>query len=143
VLHKVISTPVLRPDRTLLQTPGYGGATGCYLAGRAVPDPIPQAPTRREVDVQVARRFLVGEFLADFPWRTAADRAWQRYSAGAGTKGPRWYSWAWVQLTPEPETASSVDAVGGADDTGEAVTGVHHVLTRRNDSTGELAFHLC
>src|SRR6266540_4491657 len=28
-------------------------------------------------------------------------RAWQRRSAGAGSKGQRWYSWAWVQLQPE------------------------------------------
>lgn len=32
--------------------------------------------------------------------------AWQRLSAGAGAKGPRWYDWAWhplwrLQLTPE------------------------------------------
>lgn len=72
VLHKVISTPVLQPDGTLLQTPGYDPATGCYLAGRAELAPIPEHPSPDEVDQ--ARRFLLGTFLADFPWRTPADR---------------------------------------------------------------------
>jgi hypothetical protein len=73
VLHKVISTPVLRPDGTLLQTPGYDPATGYYLAGRVRMDPIPDEPTK--ADVEEARAFLLGSFLADFPWRTTADRA--------------------------------------------------------------------
>lgn len=56
-----------------------------------------------------------------------SDHAWQRHSAGAGAHGPRFYSWAWFQLLPE-------------DDTG---TGVHHLLIRRNDSTGEYAYLRC
>ncbi|MGG2461440.1 IS701 family transposase [Streptomyces sp. RGM 3693] len=57
---------------------------------------------------------------------TVADRlpatAWQRYSAGNGAKGPRYYDWAWIY-------------------TG---TGSHrHLLIRRNRSTGELAFYIC
>ena len=102
---------------------------------------------------------------------TVPPQAWQRYSAGAGTKGPRWYSWAWIQLAPQPaphtnttnadnaDSADSADSDSGADsgdsdsdsggDSGgrardrEATTGVHYALIRRNDSTGELAFHLC
>ncbi|WP_426561391.1 hypothetical protein ACPPVT_14450 [Angustibacter sp. McL0619] len=73
VLSRVISTPVLRPDGSLLQTPGYDAATGFYLAGRVQLDPIPDRPTAAMV--QEARGFLLGRFLADFPWRTAADRA--------------------------------------------------------------------
>jgi len=73
VLHKVISTPILRPDGTLLQTPGYDEATGYYLAGRAVTEPIPEEPTAEQVTA--AREFLLGSFLADFPWCTNADRA--------------------------------------------------------------------
>lgn len=48
--------------------------------------------------------------------------AWQRRSAGAGAKGPRYYDWAWVQIGPD-----------------------HHrcLLIRRNPSTSELAFYLC
>jgi SRSO17 transposase len=54
-------------------------------------------------------------------------RAWQRVSAGAGSKGHRVYSWAWVGLEPEDP-----------DD-----TGAHHLLIRRNDATGELAYLRC
>ncbi|WP_292652773.1 hypothetical protein [Nocardioides sp.] len=73
VLHKVITTPVLRPDGTLLQTPGYDEATGYYLAGRILTDPIPEDPTAEQV--AEAREFLLGTFLRDFPWRTPSDRA--------------------------------------------------------------------
>ena len=52
---------------------------------------------------------------------------WQTYSAGKGSKGPRYYAWAWIALQPEDP-----------DDAGQ-----HHVLIRRNDSTGELAYLRC
>jgi len=54
-------------------------------------------------------------------------RAWQQHSAGAGAHGPRLYSWAWFRLLPEDDTD----------------TGVHHLLIRRNDDTGELAYLRC
>lgn len=72
-LHKVISTPVLRPDGTLLQTPGYDAATGYYLAGRIEYGEIPTEPTAAEV--AEAREFLLKRFLRDFPWVSPADRA--------------------------------------------------------------------
>jgi SRSO17 transposase len=53
--------------------------------------------------------------------------AWQKHSAGAGAHGPRLYSWAWFQLLAEDDTT----------------TGVHHLLIRRNDATGELAYLRC
>ncbi len=53
--------------------------------------------------------------------------AWQRHSAGAGAHGPRLYSWAWFALLAEDDTD----------------TGHHHVLIRRNDRTGELAYLRC
>ncbi len=58
---------------------------------------------------------------------TMPEQAWQTYSAGAGSKGPRYYAWTWITLLPE-------------DDDG---TGQHHLLVRRNDSTGELAYLRC
>ena len=57
-------------------------------------------------------------------------RAWQRYSAGAGSKGERVYSWAWISLLPE-------------DPDGDPDGGQHHLLIRRNDTTGELAYLRC
>jgi SRSO17 transposase len=47
-------------------------------------------------------------------------RCWHRVSAGAGSKGPRWYDWAWA----------SAHQPG------------HSLLIRRG-STGELAFYRC
>jgi SRSO17 transposase len=53
--------------------------------------------------------------------------AWQKHSAGAGAHGPRLYSWAWFRLLAEDDTD----------------TGIHHLLIRRNDATGELAYLRC
>jgi SRSO17 transposase len=53
--------------------------------------------------------------------------AWQTHSAGAGAHGLRLYSWAWFRLLPEDDTD----------------TGIHHLLIRRNDTTGEHAYLRC
>ena len=53
--------------------------------------------------------------------------AWQKQSAGAGAHGPRLYSWAWFRLLAEDDTD----------------TGSHHLLIRRNDTTGEHAYLRC
>ena len=51
--------------------------------------------------------------------------AWQSHSAGAGAKGHRVYDWAQVALTGD----------------GQDGPGQHHLLLRRNRTTGELAFY--
>jgi SRSO17 transposase len=69
--------------------------------------------------------------------RVRADRvaaglppsAWQRRSAGAGSKGPRFYDWAWL---------ADVNTDTDPDDGGQ-----HTLLIRRNNATGELAFYRC
>jgi SRSO17 transposase len=48
-------------------------------------------------------------------------RRWEVRSAGSGSKGQRWYAWAWLATT-SPR---------------------HHLLVRRHLKTGELAFHYC
>ena len=48
-------------------------------------------------------------------------RHWEIRSAGRGSKGQRWYAWAWL-ATASPR---------------------HHLLIRRHLRTGELAFHYC
>ena len=63
------------------------------------------------------------------PW------VWQKRSAGTGSKGHRYYSWAWVAIGFE-DTEDTPDTA--ADQRGQ-----HHVLIRRNDTTGELAYHRC
>jgi SRSO17 transposase len=49
------------------------------------------------------------------------QRGWEVRSAGTGSKGERWYAWAWL-ATASPR---------------------HHLLIRRHLRTGELAFHYC
>ena len=49
------------------------------------------------------------------------DRRWEVRSAGTGSKGERWYAWAWI-ATASPR---------------------HSLLVRRHLRTGELAFHYC
>jgi DDE superfamily endonuclease len=49
------------------------------------------------------------------------ERRWEVRSAGKGSKGQRWYAWAWIG-TASPR---------------------HHLLVRRHLKTGELAFHYC
>jgi hypothetical protein len=51
----------------------------------------------------------------------AGTRRWEIRSAGKGSKGERWYGWAWL-ATASPR---------------------HHLLIRRHVTTGELAFHYC
>jgi SRSO17 transposase len=48
-------------------------------------------------------------------------RSWEVRSAGKGSKGQRWYAWAWI-------------GTGSAE---------HSLLVRRHLKTGELAFHYC
>ncbi len=50
-----------------------------------------------------------------------SNRRWEVRSAGMGSKGQRWYAWAWL-ATAAP---------------------YHHLLIRRHLATGELAFHYC
>jgi SRSO17 transposase len=51
----------------------------------------------------------------------ASDRRWEVRSAGKGSKGARWYAWAWLAT----------------------ISARHYLLIRRHRATGELAFHYC
>ena len=55
--------------------------------------------------------------------------AWTRRSAGAGSKGPRFYDWAWLA-----DVGTDGDPQAG---------GRHSLLIRRHTTTGELAFYRC
>ncbi|MFG1843670.1 hypothetical protein [Micromonospora carbonacea] len=72
-LRGIIGAPVLRRDGTLLQQPGYDPQTGLYLAAKVALPPVPDQPTPEQV--RDARTFLLGRFLRDFPWASAADHA--------------------------------------------------------------------
>jgi hypothetical protein len=84
VLRRIISTPVLRPDGTLLQTPGYDPATGFYLARNTHLPPVPERPTPAQV--AAAREFLLERFLREpgAARRTAPTiwRCWSPRSSG-------------------------------------------------------------
>ena len=54
-------------------------------------------------------------------WLVKDKRRWEVRSAGKGSKGERWYAWAWIA----------------------AASPRHHLLVRRHLKTGELAFHYC
>ena len=65
-----------------------------------------------------------GPIRADHLVRGLPTRAWQVLSAGAGSKGPRLYSWAVVPIPAEQP-------------------GQRTMMVRRNDNTGELAYYRC
>ena len=68
----------------------------------------------------------VGKIRADQLAASLPRRAWQRLSAGDGSKGPRFYDWAWISIEPERADAQ----------------GQRWLLIRRN-TTGELAYYRC
>jgi hypothetical protein len=72
-LHGLIHAPVIRPDGTVLQTPGYDETTGLYLAPQIPVPSVPDDPTRH--DIAAARRFLLDHVLGDFCFDSAASRA--------------------------------------------------------------------
>jgi hypothetical protein len=86
-LTGVIGAPVLRPDGTLLQAPGYDSATGLYLAGRVHAGQVPAQPSAEEL--AWARHLLFQQVLHDFPWRGPADMA--NYAAMLVTQVLRHY----------------------------------------------------
>ncbi|MFW5415713.1 hypothetical protein J0910_03680 [Nocardiopsis sp. CNT-189] len=72
-LSGVVGSPVMRPDGTILQEPGYDEATRLYYAPvREVPH-VPHLPT--SADVARARSYLLDYVLADFPWADGGSRA--------------------------------------------------------------------
>ncbi len=71
-LRGIVGSPVLRPDGSLLQTPGYDPPTGLYLAPKVPLPPVPDRPTGDQV--VAAKRFLE-TVLHDFPWVAPADKA--------------------------------------------------------------------
>jgi SRSO17 transposase len=92
-----------------LQTRGVGYVLAVARSHRVVAHPL-DGPVR-------------ADRLAD----TLPSRSWNRISAGPGSKGERYYDWAWITITPP------------AGETG----GCHSLLIRRRISDGELAFYRC
>lgn len=60
---------------------------------------------------------------------TLPPEVWGRYLAGWGSKGPRYYLWAWVKIVETEDDGTDC--------------GHHWLLFRRNPATGELAYYRC
>jgi SRSO17 transposase len=76
---------------------------------------------------RVTARPIDGPVRADRLAATLPSRAWNRLSAGAGSKGERDYDLAWITITTPADEAA----------------GQHSLLIRRRISDGELAFYHC
>jgi SRSO17 transposase len=98
----------------------YGSCTGLrqYLEQRGQGYVLRVAssfPVTLATGTRVSCADAVKTLLAD------KDRRWEVRPAGTGSKGERWYAWAWL-ATASPR---------------------HTLLIRRHLKTGELAFHYC
>ena len=104
----------------------YGGDARLRrnLQGRGVGYVLAVAKSHRVV----RHRAIAGE-RADRIAAALPRRAWNRYSAGPGSKGARDYDWAFVNIVaPEDERAAG---------------GRHTLMIRRRISDGQLAFYRC
>lgn len=89
-LFGVSTSPVLRPDGSLVQTPGYDEVTGVYYSPTLDIGTIPERPG--EAEVAAAREFIVDDVLGNFPWVDKSDRA--NYLGLLVTPLLRWYTGA-------------------------------------------------
>jgi putative DNA primase/helicase len=71
-LAGVITTPTLRPDGSILATPGYDSATRLFLAKPPPMPPILDAPSKQ--DAKAALELLEG-LLREFPFEGPASKA--------------------------------------------------------------------
>lgn len=70
----LVSTPIIRPDGSVLETPGYDPATQMYywpVKGFKIA-PVPQNPT--DEDIRAAKE-AIWDILCDFPYVSDADKA--------------------------------------------------------------------
>ncbi|WP_329292898.1 bifunctional DNA primase/polymerase [Streptomyces pseudovenezuelae] len=72
-LRGIVTAPVVRPDGSLVQAPGYDRATGLYMHPR-VPLRRLQPQVSRE-SVERAKDIVLNQMLADFPFVDDSDRA--------------------------------------------------------------------
>ncbi|HEY9391307.1 MAG TPA: hypothetical protein VIR27_16270, partial [Mycobacteriales bacterium] len=70
-LAAIIGSPVIRPDGSILQDPGYDPATWAYYDPRTPIERVPDTPT--PADVAEARALIVDQVLGDFCWVAPAD----------------------------------------------------------------------
>jgi hypothetical protein len=74
VLEAIVETPVMRPDGTILDVPGYDDSTGLLYVPNGTFDPVPLSPSR--ADAQRAVDLLI-DAVVDFPFAGPEHRsAW-------------------------------------------------------------------
>jgi hypothetical protein len=121
---------------TMITRAIHAGVPAAWVAGDEVygADPTLRATVRGlglgyVLQVAANRRVPTHAGMARVDELAAArpGHAWQQHSAGPGSKGPRYHAWTWIALLPEDEND----------------TAQHHLLIRRNDTTGELAYLRC
>lgn len=71
-LEGIVNSPVLRPDGTLLERPGYDPDTGLFFAPNAQFPAMPANPTQQQA-VAAAAELL--DVVVDFPFKSDAHRA--------------------------------------------------------------------
>lgn len=71
-LIAVTSSPTMRPDGTVLQTPGYDPATGIFYIASGEFPLVQELPTKDEAREAMAR---LKELVCDFPFESDADRS--------------------------------------------------------------------
>ena len=71
-LRGVVEAPVMRPDGSVLEQPGYDPATGLYLhtSPSLIVPPLPQSPTKKDADLA---SYILYELLGDFPFEGEAS----------------------------------------------------------------------
>jgi hypothetical protein len=74
-LQGVITSPTIRPDGTIFQTPGYDERTGLlFISGKAKFPSVPDKPTQQDA-IDAVGQLL--EVVADFPFENESSRsAW-------------------------------------------------------------------
>lgn len=71
-LEGVVDSPVLRPDGTLLERPGYDPDTGLFFAPNVEYPAMPGNPTQQEAAAAAAELL---DIVVDFPFKSDAHRA--------------------------------------------------------------------
>lgn len=73
VLEGITTSPFMRPDGSLVTTPGYDAATGYLFLDDGTPwEAVPEQPTPEEVASAVA---TIEDVIVDFPFKDPAARA--------------------------------------------------------------------
>ena len=72
VLTGVVEAPIMRPDGSILGSPGYDEETRLYFYSDDDWPPVPEQPTR--ADAEIALRELMAPF-SEFPFVAPVDKA--------------------------------------------------------------------